>query len=130
MRTARYASYVLAAAICLLFQGIHISRTVERARLGAYSRALLDFLGMRNERERYLLIRHGGARRGYSGLRVERLFDRSDARYRVALEAFASVLPWLGRRGDVRLEAELLLDDRGISLYREHELGRLECKSV
>lgn len=114
MRALRYASYGMALAFFLLFQGLHVARTVRLSRLSAYSRALVEFLGMRTERERYLFVRYGGKVRGYSGLKVERLFDRPDARYRVSIEGFAPrLIPFLGSRGDVSLDAELTLNDRG-----------------
>jgi hypothetical protein len=113
MRLLRYLSYAAAVGLFLLVQGLHVARTIRHASLGAYSRSLVEFLGLRNERERYLLIRQGGKPCGYSGLRVERRQKAGETRYRVTLDAFARLIPWLGRSGEISLDGEVTLNDRG-----------------
>ncbi len=113
MRFPRYASYVLALGFFLLMQGLNVARNVERKHLSAYSRSLIEFLGLRNERDRYLFIQYKGKTRGYSGLQVERIIDQEDASYRVSMQTVATLIPWLGPQGDIELQSEFLLNDRG-----------------
>jgi hypothetical protein len=113
MRGLRYASYVAAIACFFTLHGLNVARSARHARLGAYSRSLVEFLGMRNEREHYLFVKQGGRTIGYTGLKIQRLLEAGDARYGVRLEALARLIPWLGSQGEVQLDADFALDDRG-----------------
>jgi hypothetical protein len=113
MRVSRYLAYAAAIGFFLVMQGVNVARQARFERLSGYSRAVVEFLGMRTSREQYLLIYYQSKPVGYSGYTVYCLEAGNAATYRMALDGYAQVIPWLGAQGAVALRGEVLLDSLG-----------------
>ena len=67
MRISRYLAYAAAIGFFLVMQSLNVARQARFERLSGYSRAVVEFLGMRVSREQYLLFYYENRPVGYSG---------------------------------------------------------------
>ncbi len=113
MRVSRYLAYAAAIGFFLVMQGFNVARQARFERLSGYSRAVVEFLGMRTTREQYLLIYYQNKPVGYSGYTVHAMEAGSPATYTMTLDGYAQVIPWLGAHGAIALSGQVLLDSLG-----------------
>jgi hypothetical protein len=89
---------------CLL-----VRREVEYQSLSGYRRGVIDFLGERVSRERWMGIYHKKKRIGHTGFAVERRLGAGELGYRIDFSTRFEV-DLLGQGGRVTIEGAALLD--------------------
>lgn len=119
MRAGRLLAYAAAIAFFIVMQGFNLARQARFERLSGYSRAVVEFLGLRDAREQYLIIYHETKPIGYSGYTVRSYEGGGACAYKMTLDGYARLLPWLGTRGALALRGEVLLDALGEILSLE-----------
>ncbi len=116
MKAIRWISYLLAVALFLWFQTWNLQRHLKESSLGGYSKSILGFIGLRDERTRILLFERNGKIIGYSSFTIAHIqADEAEeavpnAEYRLTVASQAEVIPWLGSKGKIKLHAEILFD--------------------
>ncbi len=115
MRAGRFLAYAAAIAFFVAMQGFNVARQARFEQLSGYSRAVIEFLGLRVSREQYLIIYYEGKPIGYSGYTVQSPEEggASIHSYKMTIDGYARLLPWLGTRGALALQGEVLLDGLG-----------------